>query len=97
MSEQPSATEQNTEAGADVPEDVPQSENDDERGSNESWESPRRSRKDVTICMHVLDPNSQLSSSAMQKRKVQHMMLRTSSKWHACEERASRLRRPRST
>ena len=34
-------------------------------GSNESQESPRRSRKDVAVCMHDPTPKSQLSSSGM--------------------------------
>ena len=81
MSEQSSVTELQREAGADVPEDVPLSGNVDERGSNESRESPRRSRKDVTVCMHGRTPKSQLSISGMQKRKFhQNMMVRSSSK-----------------
>ena len=57
----------------------PQSENVDDRGSNESRDSPQRSRKGVTLCMHGRIPKSQLRSG-MQKRKVQNMMVRTSRK-----------------
>ena len=61
------------------------------KGSGESREL--RSRKDVAVSMHGRTPKSQLSSSGMQKRKVHNMMVRTSSKWHAWDERAWELRR----
>ena len=73
-------TEQQREAGADVPEDVPQSENVDERAvkcapgvTPEVQEGRDRMRARS-------NPKSQLSSSGMQKRKVQNMTVRTSSK-----------------
>ena len=79
--EQPSVTKQRErEACADVPEDVPQSENVDEKGSGESRELLPKVQEGRALCMHGRTPKSQLSSSGMQKRKVQNMMVRTSSK-----------------
>ena len=82
MPEQPSVTEQQREAVQMFQKMFHRVRMWMREGSQESQESPWRSRKDA-VCMHGRTQKSQLSSSGMQKREVQNMMVRTSSNGHA--------------
>ena len=82
-----SVTEQQREAGADVPEDVRQRSLEVRRrmrrGQVSFGSHTQRSRKDLTVSASGRTPKSRLSSSGKQKCKVQRMMVRASSKRRA--------------